>query len=182
MMKTLTAEEDAMKKPRSDPPPPPAPAPAPANGAGDGDARFLSLDIPPASILLVDAVETLDRAIDALKDDVVIGLDTEWKPDPPSAPRFRRRAKWQPRNAGKKTERPPPRNPTALVQLAGERGVVLVDMLALRSSSVEVAAALRAILTAPRIRTAAGASERELGAFSLHWFPYDPVGVVNAVP
>ena len=111
---------------------------------------FLSLDVPPSAVRVVDDVEGLAGAAASLEGDAVVGLDSEWRPDT-----------WLSGGSSKATCQN--ENRTAVLQLAGERSVVVLDMTALGERHPEaLAAALRRILVAPRpIRPAAVRSEEE---------------------
>jgi hypothetical protein len=104
--------------------------------------QYLPLDLPRGAVLFVDNSEDLAAAAASLSRDAVIGLDSEWRPDGGGRSGGSSSVDVSPMS---------PYSPTALLQLAGERSVVLLDMIKLGSECpAALAAALNTVLVTPR--------------------------------
>jgi prolyl-tRNA editing enzyme YbaK/EbsC (Cys-tRNA(Pro) deacylase) len=103
---------------------------------------FLALDVPLANVLFVDDEPGLKLAVTCLSNDHVLGLDTEWRPDT-----YRDEKE---KDTNKK-------NPTSLVQIAGAKSVVLLDVPVLAARCPDALCdALTKILTKTRVSNAGG--------------------------
>ena len=92
-----------------------------SNGTSSGTGSFLTLDVENDQVVFVDDKEGLNNAVINLTKDSVLGLDTEWRPDTA-------RRNTQNTHTGSSQRSPTKKNPTALVQIAGECFIGLFDV------------------------------------------------------